>query len=181
MAMVPCANCGLERNIVNNFQDASQHENDVIAGALTCGGCGYQTVFRIKSNVSTFLPGKLFSQDLHKDIDGNAEVMVNEALKCFYGASYVVSVAMCRSAVAEQILGKKVGKRKDFMPELLKKAKAAGLVDNTDEVRAQTAGLVAREALHYMGEVTEDDAMIAIRSAVRLINNVASREPHPAS
>jgi hypothetical protein len=158
----------------------SFHSNDVIRGTLMCGdkGCGYQTVFAMRGNATTFLPGKLLKQDLESPpVHPNAQRMIDEALKCMYGASFVGAVAMCRSAVVEQLLGKGVGKRKDNMPGLIEKAKKLGLIEAPDEVRAETAGLIAKDVLHHMGDVTEDDAMFAIRSAVIFINNVSKREP----
>ena len=185
MATIPCVECGREHEFINNYasghNEMAPHDNDVLKGVLYCGYCHAPTVFTIKAKATTFLPGKLLRQNLITGRNINAETMIGEALKCFYGASYVGVVAMCRSAITEAILGKGIGNRNDSVPSLMTKAKISSLVDATDEVRAESARLIAREALHYMGDVNEDDALFAIRAAVEFVNNVGGRTPSPAT
>ena len=166
MAVIPCAECGIEHVFHNRFDVAAagspsaQHSDDIIRGTL--------------------LPGRLLRQDLHIRAQPNAKEMIEEALKCFYGGSYPGVVAMCRSAITEELLGKGVGNRNDSVPDLVRKAKEVGLVETPDEAHAETTRLIARGTLHHMEKVNEDDAVLTIRGAVIFINNVAGRQPKPA-
>jgi len=184
MATVPCVQCGLEHNISSDFSFQGRnpaHSEDIIKGVLYCGSCGAPTVFTIKDNATIFLPGKLLTTNLNERVAENAKTMIQEASECFYGGSFMGVVAMCRSAVVEAILSKRIGNRSDSVPGLVEKAKKAGLVDAQDEVRGISAGLIAREALHHMGAVSEYDALFAIRAAVEFVNNVSERTPTSAS
>ena len=101
MGVIPCADCGLTHTLHNRYEwttiEGIPHHNDIIRGTVKCGKCFYETVFVRKTNDVTFLPGKLLRQDLGKDIHPNALLMIHEALKCFYGASYVGAVGMCKA------------------------------------------------------------------------------------
>ncbi|MDA0988782.1 MAG: hypothetical protein O2783_06605 [Chloroflexi bacterium] len=199
MAEFKCPGCDVIHLIQYHGYGSGSHSNygGRIQGTVTCGRdinpdrssyarripCNEKIVFEISENTVSFLPGNLLRQNLKTRAEGvheNARAMIEEALKCFYGGSYVGVIAMCRSAVIEEILGKDVGNRDDNVPGLVDKAKKRGLVDAQDEVRAISAGLIAREALHHMGDVTQDDALFAIRAGVEFVNNVAGRTPKPA-
>ena len=51
MAVIPCVECGLEHEFINNYRDnVPWHANDVMRGALYCGRCNRPTIFVLSPN-----------------------------------------------------------------------------------------------------------------------------------
>ncbi|MCH8870543.1 MAG: hypothetical protein IIC85_12595 [Chloroflexi bacterium] len=134
----------------------------------------------MEGNVTVFVPGELFTESLATNVAADAREMFEEGLRCFYGASYRGTIAMCRSAVAEGILDKKIGKRNDSLDALTKEAVKQKILDNTDESKADFARLLGRGVVHRMLVVSGTEAMITLQSAAELLNTIASRQPKTA-
>ena len=64
MAVIPCVECGLEHEFINNYRDnVPWHANDVMRGALYCGRRNRPTIFVIKPESTE---GRPWGQPLKK-------------------------------------------------------------------------------------------------------------------
>ncbi len=177
MAVIRCSGCDLDHEIINNFVahhgDGAAHQKDRIQGVFICGKCSNSNAFGMEGNVVVFVPGDLFTESLTANVGPDAQEMFGEALRCFYGSSYRGAIAMCRSAVAEGILGKQIGKRSDSLDALIKEAVSQNRLDSTDETKADYARLLGRGVVHRMLSVSGTEAMITLQSTAELLNTIA--------
>ena len=185
MAQIPCASCGFNHRAIGQtarFSEGSPAaavlNKDVLRGVLTCGKCGGKTVFQLEDGYGlSYLPGKLFVEDLRRDVAPNAQEMFREALLCFYGASGRGAVAFCRSAVEEALANKNVpGANLDA------KIKNAPKSILGDEQRSQATGarLIRRNALHRMAMVSNTQGILALTTTIDLLNHTAQQTRLPA-
>lgn len=177
MAEIMCNDCGRIRELQNRHPDEITVENvsrrDIVQGVVICARCEARTVFELTGNTLTFAPKRLFEADVDDEVAENAKEMFSEALRCFYGTSYRGAIAMCRSAIAEGILGKQIGKRRDSLDVLIKEAVSQKVLDSTDETKADYARLLGRGVVHRMLSVSGTEAMITIQSTAELLNTIA--------
>ena len=189
MAEIRCTNCGdvcevaINPNVVRSIvRGAGGREVapvlDVIRGVRTCRYCEAQTIFELKGNVPSFIPGPLFSEDLRDDVAPNAKVMFNEALMCLYGGSLRGAVTMCRSSVEEALVAKNVEGR-----DLHAKIENApeSILGPEERSQAIAAKLTGRDAVHYMADIGITEALLALGATVNLVNHVAQQSALPAS
>ena len=185
MAVIICAWCENKRNIVHNPGMTDTHTNkDVIRGVLTCGNpsCRRKTLFEMTGNDPSFLPGKLFQEDLRQNVDKDARTMFEDACLCMYGSSYRGVVAMCRSAVEAELEVKNVhGKKRDELYDKIETAKEGGLLDEVHYTEAHSARITGRDVLHRIGNVSLSQAILALTATADVLNYLAPKPPLPAS
>ena len=184
MAILKCAWCGFNREIENSgyFKAGLVYHpilTDIIRGYLECGNCKRRTIFTLEGRAFTYLPGRIFEEDVTGNVAPNAREMFEEALLCLYGGSGRGVVSFARSAVEEALSAKGVT-GKDLFKKIAD-AKKHGILGEAEEAQANNARLVGKLTLHYMMEVTQAEAIGALVATVSLLNHIAKQKPAPAS
>ena len=182
MAVIRCANCDFEHEIQNRYSresiDMYDHQKDVLRGVLACGKCKSESVFEMKDNSLTFLPGQIFTETVSKAVPKAASRLLHEATKCFYGTAYRAVPGMCRGSLEEALKDKKV--KGGSLDEQLKNAPKS-ILDDDQKSLGHGARLFGRNALHRSMDIKPAQAQALLVITVGLLNHIAQQKPVPAS
>lgn len=140
--------------------------------------CKTSSVFEITGDSVSFLPGKLFQEDLDRRTPDEAQACFQEGLLAFYGQAHRATVAMCRSAVEASLDSKRVSGRDLY--EKIPNAQRMGIIGDEEVSQAQAARLTGRDALHHGRLVSQSQALLALTATLQFLNHVA-QQPQPAS
>ena len=180
MANIKCAWCEYGRAITHGSASREMMADwvykDTLRGALTCGHCDKITVFEMKGNELTYLPGKIFQEDMRHEVPENVAESLIEAVLCFHGTAYRGTVAMCRSAV-EDALDTKGAKGNNLDQKIVDGQNRLQILGYEEIAQAHGARLAGRNALHRGAAVSQSQAMLALQTTLDLLNHIALQTP----
>ena len=190
MPEITCVGCGNGHVIVyQGYAWGGGRSNDgILQGVLICHHplddrynrdkrCNAATVFEITGSSVSFLPGKLFEEDL-VGVSDDVRGLFDETIKCFYGKAYKGTLGLCRSTV-ERALEEKNVKGKDLFAKI--NNCPASILGAQEKTWAESARLNGREALHRLMNVTASQALSGLNITITLANHIAAQPPLPAA
>lgn len=177
VAQIVCAHCGNTRSLTHlanqGMMMAQWVYEDRIMATLVCGECKGKSVFHMRGNNITFLPGKVIDRP-ETDIGADALAAFDEAVAAYEGQSYRACVAFCRSAVEDSLDHKNVPGQ-----ELFGKAQNAhgkGLpLDDEAFALATGARLIGRNTLHRKMEVSASQALAMLSGTLDVLNHIGAQ------
>lgn len=177
MADIACSFCGVSRPIVTLASKGGVYApwvyDDQIRGSVICGSCSHESVFHMRGDTLTYLPGQIIMKP-DSDIGDDARESFEEATRAFYGRCYRATVAFCRSSVEDSLDYKKV-----LGDNLFNKAHAAHgknlPLDDEAFALATGARLIGRNALHRKMNVTMSQALAMLTGTLDLLNHIGKQ------
>lgn len=171
MSLVRCHICEQEFTVsVQRHPQAYTNPKDILDGAVVCGECHTENLFRLRGGVIEYRHDPDMFGSMPEASSDVSHLMYTEAVECFIHATLRASAAMCR-ATLEQVLDD-VGYHEGTLEHKIDHAKLDGLIDDVQVAIAHGSRLMGNRALHRAANIQRGPVLAALGAVVSLTEDI---------